>query len=60
MKRKVGIGQLISIIGTLIICVGLFCNGLEIVSNMLFRIIVLVGIIAQVIAIVFILKRKEF
>lgn len=60
MKRKVSIGQLISIIGTLIICVGLFCNGFELVSNTMFRIIVLVGIIAQAIALVFILKRKEF
>ena len=60
MKRKVSIGQLISIIGTLIICVGLFCNGLEVISNTVFRIIVLVGIIAQAIALVFILKRKKF
>lgn len=60
MKRKVSIGQLISIIGTLIICVGLFCNGLEVISNTVFRIIVLVGIIAQAIALFSFSRERNF
>jgi len=60
MKRKVSIGQLISIIGTLILYVGLFCNGFELVSITVFRIIIAIGIIAQVVALFFILKKNEF
>lgn len=59
MKNS-SIGRLISSIGTLIISVGLICNGLELLSTTAFRIIVLVGIIAQVIALIFSLKKKEF
>ena len=54
------VGRIFSFIGTLILCVGLICNGLEIISNSVFRLIVLVGIIVHLIALGIILKRKEF
>ena len=60
MKRKASIGQFISIIGTLIMCVGLFGNGFELISITVFRIIIAIGIIAQVVALFFILKKNEF
>ncbi len=60
MKRKLSIGQLISIIGTLILCAGLFCNGFELVSNTVFRIIVTVSIVTQAVALFFIFKKNEF
>ena len=59
MKRKISIGQAISIIGILILCVGLICNSFEIVPDVVFRIIVLVGIITEVVAVFFILKKSE-
>ncbi|MBR0026799.1 MAG: hypothetical protein IJP37_06540 [Clostridia bacterium] len=59
MKRKISVGQLVSMIGTLILCIGLLCNGFELVSNTVFRLIVLAGIIIQVIAFILILSRKE-
>ncbi|MBQ3108530.1 MAG: hypothetical protein IJC67_02850 [Clostridia bacterium] len=59
MKRKISVGQLVSMIGTLILCIGLLCNGFELVSNTVFRLIVLAGIIVQVIAFILILSRKE-
>ena len=59
MKRKISVGQLVSMIGTLILCIGLLCNGFELVSNTVFRLIVLAGIIVQVIALILILSRKE-
>ena len=60
MKRKISIAQLISIIGTLILCAGLFCNGFEIISNTVFRIMVAIGIFAHVAALFLILKKSEF
>jgi len=58
MKRS--LGKYVSVMGTLILCVGLICNGFEIISNSVFRLIVLVGIIVHLIALGIILKRKEF
>jgi len=58
--KNISIGRLISFIGILILCIGLICNGFELLSITAFRIIVLVGIIAQVIALVFTLKKNEF
>ena len=58
--KKIGIGRLISFIGILILSIGLICNGFELVSLAAFRIIVLVGIIMEAIALVFILKKSEF
>ncbi len=60
MKRKISIGQAISIIGILILCIGLICNSLEIVPDVVFRIIVLVGIITEAVAVFFILRKSEF
>ena len=60
MKRKISPGQLISLIGTFILCVGLALNGFEIVPVAVFRLIVALGIAAQAVALVFILKRNEF
>lgn len=58
--KKISIGQLISIIGTLFLCAGLICNGFELVSITVFRIIVAIGIIAQIVALFFILKKCEY
>lgn len=58
--KNISTGRLISFIGILILSIGLICNGFELVSITVFRIIVLVGIIMQVIALVFILKKNEF
>jgi len=60
MKSKWSMGRIISVIGTLILCVGLICNGFEMISNGVFRLIVLAGIIVNLIAFGIILKRKEF
>ena len=60
MKRKYSVGRIVSIIGILILCVGLLCNGFELISITMFRIIVLIGIIVNMIALYIILKRKEF
>ena len=57
MKRS--LGKYVSVMGTLILCVGLICNGFEMISNGVFRLIVLVGIIVHLIALGIILKRKE-
>ena len=59
MKRKIGIGQIISNIGTIIIGIGLICNGFEIISKPVFRWIVLAGVIVQAAALVYILKNRE-
>ncbi len=59
MKRKISVGQIISIIGTLVISIGLICNGFELVPVGVFRAIALVGIALQVVALVLILSRKE-
>ncbi len=58
--KNISTGRLISFIGILTLSIGLICNGFELVSITVFRIIVLVGIIMQVIALVFILKKNEF
>ena len=58
--KKISIGRLISIIGILILSIGLICNAFEFVSIKAFRVIVLVGIIVHVIALVFALKKNNF
>lgn len=58
--KNVSIGRLISFIGILILSIGLICNSFEFVSVTLFRMIVLVGIITEIIALIFILKKSEF
>ena len=58
--KKIGISRLISLIGILVLSIGLICNGFEFVSITAFRIIVLIGIILEVVALIFILKRSEF
>ena len=60
MNTKMSIGQWLSLIGTLILCIGLLFNGLEIISNDLFRFIVLIGVIIHAAALAVILKRKQF
>lgn len=60
MKIKRSLGQLLSSIGTLVLCVGLICNGVEIISISVFRLIVLIGIIVHLMALGIILARKEF
>ena len=59
MKRKISIGQFISLIGTGIAGIGLLLNGFEICSNTVFRIIILTALILQIISIIIILTRKE-
>lgn len=58
--KKISIGRLISFIGILVLSIGLICNAFEFVSITAFRIIVLVGIIMEVVALIFILKKSEF
>ncbi len=58
--KKFSIGRLISLIGILVLAIGLICNAFEFVSITAFRIIVLVGIITEVVALIFILKKSEF
>jgi hypothetical protein len=60
MKRKYSVGRIVSIIGILILCVGLLCNSFELISTAVFRVVVLVGIIVNLIALCIILKRDEF
>ena len=60
MKRKYSVGRIVSIIGILILCVGLLCNSFELISTAVFRAVVLVGIIVNLIALCIILKRDEF
>ena len=60
MKIKYSLGKLVSSIGTLVLGVGLICNGFEIISINVFRLIVLIGIIVHLIALGIILKEKEF
>ena len=57
--KKIRIGRLISFIGILVLSIGLICNAFEFVSITAFRIIVLVGIIMDVVALIFILKKSE-
>ncbi len=58
--KKISIGRLISFIGILVLSIGLICNAFEFVPIPAFRIIVLVGIIMEVVALIFILKKSEF
>ena len=60
MKRKCSVGRIVSIIGILILCMGLLCNSFELISTAVFRVVVLVGIIVNLIALCIILKRDEF
>ena len=60
MKSKWSMGRIVSIIGILILCVGLLCNSFELISTAVFRVVVLVGIIVNLIALCIILKRDEF
>ena len=60
MKKRMSPGQTISLIGTLIICIGLLCNGFELISNAAFRLIVLAGVIIHAAALAVILKRNQF
>ncbi|MBR6526072.1 MAG: hypothetical protein IKT57_08865 [Clostridia bacterium] len=58
--KKISHGRFFSFLGTLIISIGLFCNGLELISITAFRIIAFAGILVHVMALVFALKKKEF
>ena len=58
--KEIRIGRLIALIGILVLSTGLICNAFEIISLTVFRIIVLAGIITEVIALVFTLKKSEF
>ena len=58
--KEIRIGRLIARIGILVLSTGLICNAFEIISLTVFRIIVLAGIITEVIALVFTLKKSEF
>ena len=60
MKSKWSIGRIVSVIGILILCVGLLCNSFELISTAVFRVVVLVGIVVNLIALCIILKRDEF
>ena len=60
MKRKLSPGHLLSLIGTLVICTGLLCNGFEMISNAVFRLFVLAGVIIHGAALAVILKRNQF
>lgn len=59
MKRKTSAGQLLSLLGTLLLCAGLILNSFEIVSAVVFRLIVLAGVIVHAISLAVILKRSE-
>ena len=60
MKSKWSVGRIVSVIGILILGVGLLCNSFEFISTAAFRVVVLVGIIVNLIALCIILKREEF
>ncbi len=60
MKKELSLAQIISSIGILVLCVGLFCNAFELINVFIFRIITLIGIIIQIIALIIAFKRKEF
>ncbi len=60
MKRKYSVGRIVSVIGILILCMGLLCNSFELISTAVFRVVVLVGIIVNLVALCIILKRDEF
>ena len=60
MKSKWSLGRIVSVVGILILGVGLLCNSFELISTTVFRIVVLVGIVVNLIALCIILKREEF
>ena len=60
MKSKWSMGRIVTVIGILILCVGLLCNSFELISTAVFRVVVLVGIVVNLIALCIILKREEF
>ena len=60
MKKRWSVGRIVSVIGILILCIGLLLNGFELISNTIFRVIVLVGIIVNLVALCIILKKEEF
>jgi hypothetical protein len=60
MKKRWSVGRIVSVIGILILCMGLLLNGFELISNTIFRVIVLVGIIVNLVALCIILKKEEF
>ena len=60
MKKDSTIIRFISIIATLILCIGLVCNGFELISNHAFRFIVLAGILIHSLALTVSLRRNEF
>lgn len=58
--KKTSIGRLLGFVGIIILSVGLLCNSFEVISIDIFRIITLIGIVVEIVALFFILKRKEF
>ena len=58
--KRLSIGRIISFIGILILAIGLIFNSFELISLTAFRIIVLVGIITQIVALILILTKKEY
>lgn len=60
MKPNMSISQWLSLIGTLILCIGLLLNGFEIISGDHFRLIVLAGVIIHGAALAVIIKRNQF
>ncbi|MEE1250933.1 MAG: hypothetical protein UHU19_17140 [Lachnospiraceae bacterium] len=61
-KKKFSIGKFISVIGILILCAGLFFSGIDFIStsSTVFRIVIAIGIITEIVAIVFIFKNNKF
>lgn len=58
--RKRSVGQWLALLGNLVVSIGLLLNGFEIVSHTVFRIIVLIGVIIDIVALFFIWKKSEF
>ena len=58
--KSLSIGRLISFIGILILSAGLICNSFELISAVVFRAIVSLGIITETAALVIGLKQNCF
>ena len=58
--QRFSIGKILSLCGTGILTVALLCNGFELVSATVYRIIGGIGIAVELAALVFILKRNAF
>ena len=58
--KKIGVGRALSLIGIVILSIGLVGNGFELLPQAGFRAVVLVGILVQAAALVLILKKSEF